>query len=413
MARSETQAANSATRRITALLALAVFINYVDRGNLATAGPLLKSELGLTATQFGVLSSAFFWTYVTGHPFSGWLSERVGARRMLAAGIALWSLATIAMGFSRTFAILLVMRLVLGLGESVIFPCGSQVLSRITGAQGRGRGNGAMIVGMSLGPAFGTFAGGILLATVGWRAIFVVFGTFSLLWILPWLAATKSAAMHKACAPSASTARPRLTEVLAQRSLWGAALGQFAFAYALYLVLSWLPLYLVKQLGFSVGEMAVLGGAVYVLQAGGAAAAGMIIDRQIARGASASLACKGVMAASMLGLAASFAVCTAHNVAAASVAMLAAGFFLGVGPPALFCIAQTFAGPGASAQWVGIQSAFGNSAGIFAPVITGVIVDRTGSFSGAFALGGIVVLLGIVSWIFAVGRVVQVNWRTA
>jgi MFS family permease len=407
-----TPAKNSSTWQITALLALAMFINYVDRGNLATAGPLLKSELGLSATQFGLLSSAFFWTYVAGHPFTGWLSERIGARRMLAAGIALWSLATIAMGFCRTFEVLLAMRLVLGLGESVMFPCSSQVLSRITGKKGRGRGNGAMIVGMSLGPAFGTFAGGLMLATVGWRAIFIVFGTLSLLWILPWLAATRGADMRKVCAASVSGS-PRMTEVLRQRSLWGAAIGAFAFAYALFLVLSWLPIYLVKQLGFSVGGMAVLGGAVYVLQAVGAAAGGSIIDRQLARGVSPSLAYKSVIAASMLGLAISFWLCTAHDVATASAAMLAAGFFLGFGPPALFGIAQTFAGPSASAQWVGIQNALANSAGILAPVITGIIVDRTGSFSGAFALGGIVVLAGTLSWIFAVGRIAEVQWKTA
>src|SRR5579859_3811762 len=100
--------------RITALLALAMFINYMDRGNLATAGPLLKSELRLSATQFGLLSSAFFWTYAGGQPVMGWVSERVGARWMMVVGLGLWSLATVAIGLAQTFAVLFVLRLVLG-----------------------------------------------------------------------------------------------------------------------------------------------------------------------------------------------------------------------------------------------------------------------------------------------------------
>jgi MFS family permease len=395
--------------RITTLLALAMFINYVDRANLATAGPLLKSELHLSATQFGLLSSAFFYTYAGGQPFMGWVSERVGARWMMAAGLGLWSLATIATGLVQTFAVLFALRLLLGLGESVIFPCSSQVLANITDADGRGRSNGATIVGMSIGPAFGTLVGGLLMASVGWRGIFLVFGAVSLLWLMPWLIATGSGDQLESHATQ-QNARPPLRQVLSQRSLWGAAIGHFAFAYALYVVLSWLPIYLVRQLGFSLSGMATLGSSVYLLQACGAAAVGFVLDGRVAAGSSVSVTYKAAMALCTTGLAMSFALCATSNTSISVVAMLSAGFFLGFGCPVIYAIAQTFAGPRASAQWVGIQNALANLAGISAPVITGVIVDRTGSFSGAFMFGGIVLLVGTVAWIFAVGRVSPVQW---
>ena len=83
-------------RAVVLLLGAMIFINYVDRGNLATAGPLIKTELGLSNTAFGLLVSAFFWTYVPAQLLAGWLSQRFCAYRVLAAGLTIWALATIA-----------------------------------------------------------------------------------------------------------------------------------------------------------------------------------------------------------------------------------------------------------------------------------------------------------------------------
>jgi len=105
--------------RVVALLSLAVFINYVDRGNLATAGPLIQDQLGLSNTQLGLLLSAFFWSYVPGQLPAGWLAERLDARRLLAAGLALWALATGLTGLAEGFLTLLIVRVMLGRGRHV------------------------------------------------------------------------------------------------------------------------------------------------------------------------------------------------------------------------------------------------------------------------------------------------------
>src|SRR5579863_64542 len=89
------------------LMSAALFINYVDRGNLATAATLIQAQLHLSATQLGILLSAFFYSYVPAQPAMGWLSERFGAHRILAAGVALWSVATLMTGFAGGFASLL------------------------------------------------------------------------------------------------------------------------------------------------------------------------------------------------------------------------------------------------------------------------------------------------------------------
>jgi sugar phosphate permease len=104
-----------AASRLATLLALAVFINYVDRGNLATAAPVIKTELHLSASQIGILLSAFFWTYAISQLAAGWLAERFPVHRVVAAGFALWSVATILTGAATGFATLLCLRLLLGL----------------------------------------------------------------------------------------------------------------------------------------------------------------------------------------------------------------------------------------------------------------------------------------------------------
>jgi sugar phosphate permease len=112
------------------LLALSVFINYIDRGNLSIAAPLLKGELGLTDSQLGLLLSSFFWTYAMFQIVSGWMVDRFNVNWVIAGGFFLWSAATAATGLIHGFVSLMVLRLILGIGESVAYPSYSKILAR-------------------------------------------------------------------------------------------------------------------------------------------------------------------------------------------------------------------------------------------------------------------------------------------
>ncbi len=93
--------AGRVSTQIVVLLAVAVFINYIDRGNLATAAPLLKGDLGLSTTQVGVVLSAFFWTYTPMLLIAGCMVERFDVHRLLAVALTVWSVATAASGLDR------------------------------------------------------------------------------------------------------------------------------------------------------------------------------------------------------------------------------------------------------------------------------------------------------------------------
>src|SRR5579863_6604075 len=158
------------------LLVLAVLINYVDRGNLALAAPLLKIQWGLTASQLGILFSAFFWTYTALQFVMGIFVDRWGANRMMALGFLVWSLATAITGAAMGFATLLVMRLLLGVGESVTFPACSSICARYLPEDARGFAAGVVNASMRWGSAVGTFGGGLLIAECGWRPTFIGIG---------------------------------------------------------------------------------------------------------------------------------------------------------------------------------------------------------------------------------------------
>src|ERR1043166_3321448 len=109
--RNTQQPLNGKTLGLLLLLSLSIFINYVDRGNLSVAAPLLKQELRLTPSQLGILFASFFWTYSTFQIVSGWLVDRFAVNAVLALGFFVWSMATLATGLVRGFALLLFMRL--------------------------------------------------------------------------------------------------------------------------------------------------------------------------------------------------------------------------------------------------------------------------------------------------------------
>src|SRR5260370_40946779 len=173
--------------RLAFLLALSIFINYIDRGNLAIVAPLLKDDLGLSYSQLGILLSSFFWTYAIFHIVSGWLVDRFPVNWVLALGILLWSAATFGTGLVRGFKLLLAMRLILGIGESVAYPSYSKIISRHFSEFQRGRANSLISAGQACGPAVGTLIGGMLIARLGWRLFFIVLGVATALWLFPLL----------------------------------------------------------------------------------------------------------------------------------------------------------------------------------------------------------------------------------
>ncbi len=393
---------------IVGLLALSVLLNYVDRGAIGVAAPLMKAELGLSATGFGIAVSAFFWVYAPLCLVVGWLCDRFCVYRLFAAGIALWALATVLMGFVEGLALLIFLRLLLGLGESIAFPGSSKIFAAEVPAERRGSANALIGAALAFGPAVGALAGGLILQDYGWRPIFWVFGLVTLLWLVPW---------HFASAPlrSKSMTTPvvdpvPLGHLLRLPALWLMGASHFMSNYGFYFLLAWLPLYLTKTLGYSIAEMTLLTTLSFAAQGVAALAAGRLSDRAVARGADEATLRRTTMIAAHAVVAAAIAgVWFAQGPWQMGACLVLAGIGSGFISVNIYAVAQMFSGPRAAGGWVGTQNALGNAAGIVGPVITGVIVDQLGSYGWAFAIAALVAGTGALWWRWAVPPIRQIE----
>jgi MFS family permease len=396
--------------RVVALLALSILINYIDRGNLAIAAPLLKDELGLSASQLGILLSSFFWTYSVFLPLAGWMVDRFDVKWVMAVGFFLWSAATAITGGLHAFAALLAARLVLGMGETVAYPSSSKILAQYVPEVHRGFANALIVAGVGLGPALGTFFGGMLVASFGWRPFFLVLGFVSMAWLIPWLKWMPRRGAVTAIS-SVGDSSAGFTEILKQRSLWGTCGGLFGVNYVLYFEITWLPFYLMHERHFSLGTMAKIGGLGYLCYAVAAILFGWISDRWIATGATPTLVRKtftgaGVGSAGLLLLG-----CVLAGPTASVILLLMAFACGGICGSNVWAITQTLAGPKTAGRWTGLQNFFGNLAGVIGPALTGFVIDRTGRFFLAFVIMAVVALMAAFSWICVVGPVKQIAWK--
>lgn len=386
---------------LTGLLALLVMLNYADRGAIAIAAPGLKDELQLSALGFGLAISAFSWIYAPAQLAIGWLADRLNVYRLIAAGLMLWAASTMLTAAATSLAMLVGLRLLLGLGEGVAFPAASKIIAGQVPARRRGLANSSLAAALAAGPAAGTFAGGLILAAAGWRMVFLVFGAVTLLWLLPWHFASKPLRKQ-----SAATAGVPMRQVLGRPTVWALGFGLFCANYAFFFLLAWLPLFLVKERGFTILEMTSLTTSVYLVQALGALGFGWLSDRLVAAGRDESRLRKGLMLASLLVTAAAvIGVGTASSTGAIALWLLLAGASMGPAATNCYAIAQIFAGPRASGSWVGAMNAIGNCSGIVGPLMTGWIVDRSGSYLAAFLLAAAVSAVGALWWGLALPRI--------
>ncbi|MEO7241061.1 MAG: MFS transporter [Sphingomicrobium sp.] len=386
------------------LLATSVLLNYVDRGAIGVAAPLMKDELGLTATGFGVAVSAFFWVYAPLCVAAGLLCDRMCVYRLFAAGVTLWALSTLATGFTSGLAMLIVLRLLLGLGESIAFPGCSKIIAAEVPPERRGSANSMVAAAIAFGPAVGTLAGGMIMIAFGWRAIFMIFGLITLMWLMPWQIVSRPL---RAAAIGAPVIAPYpLGRLLRLPALWLMGIGHFFSNYGFYFLLAWLPLWLVKTRGYSIPEMTALTTLGFAAQGIAALALGRASDRWVARGTPEGPLRKSLMAIAQLASAlAIIGIFLAQSTVALAACLIVAGIAASLLSTNLYCLAQMFSGPRAAGSWVGVQNALGNVAGIVGPIVTGLIVDFLGGYGYAFAVAAAVSAFGALWWWLVVPRV--------
>ena len=388
------------------LLGAAVFLNYVDRGAIGIAAPLMKSDLGLSEEAYGVAFSAFFWIYAPVQLFAGWLCDRFSVYKLMAAGILLWAGSTFLMGFAGGFASLLVLRVMLGVGESISFPGSSKIIARHVPKEKRGVANASVAMGIALGPAAGTLAGGMILQSFGWQTIFFTFGIATLVWLLPWRQTVRSL---PTTGYRDEGQRVPLGSLMTKWPLWSMSIVHALGNYCFYFLLAWLPLFLTKSRGFSIGEMTMLATLGYAVQGACALSFGHFSDWWTRSGRSEAACRRWMMVASQsMAAGAILGLAFARDAVTIGILLCIAGAASASLSLNLYAVAQMFAGPRASGTWVGVQNAIGNLSGIIGPIVTGIVVQRAG-YDSAFILTAAIAAFGAAWWAIGVPKIEQVD----
>jgi MFS family permease len=400
---------------IYALLFVMTAINYVDRINLSVASKSIAAAYGLSPGALGLLFSSFSWTYLLCLVPLGVLTDVWGTRLTTAASIVVWSASSMLTGVSANFATLLLTRLGLGIGEAASFPTGLRVVREWAPFRERGAATAMLNAGSYAGPAFGAVFVAWLVTIVGWRGSFVVTGLLGFVWVAFWLAFFRqpeearwltAEERRKILAERDGDGLPKtaatsgtgsLRALLRCRSMWGVALTQGCGVYSQYLFLTWLPNYLQTAKGLPILSSGLYTALPYTIAVVLTIVLSRLSDRMMTGASARSGARRNWVIASMLlssvVLLTPFvdAMWMVEILLTFSITFIATG--LGMNFTLMSDLLQT---PAAAAKAFSILVLGGNVFALFAPIVTGYVVQITGSFTWAFVIAGALLVAGAV-----------------
>lgn len=400
-----------------ALLVLTGTLNYLDRSALSVANASIKNEMGLSLGEMGVLLSAFSWSYAFAQLPVGGLIDRYRPRLVLTVGIFLWSVAQAACGLVRGFGTFIAARVALGIGESPQYPTAARVVSDWFPKERRGLPTGIFNAASPLGTAIAPPLLSVMVVTWGWRAMFVVLGLAGIVVAAIWWQLYRNPqdvsldpAERAVIEPEAVAAptRPAFAEwraLFGHLTTWGMIFGFFGSVYLNWLYLTWLPSYLQIERGMDTIKSGFAAFVPFFCGFIGCLVAGWLSDWLVRRTGSVLGGRKLLIIVAMLGMA-GFTL-PAALVTSNSVALLCisgAVFLANVASVGSWALVSAVAPPRQVASLGALQNFGGFVGGALAPIVTGYVVDATGSFVPAMVIGAAVVTVSAFIYLVAVRR---------
>ncbi len=402
---------------VVALLFAGMLVSYVDRGNLSIAAGAMMRDFRLTPVVMGMLLSAFFWTYGAFQLPAGALVDRIGSRRVYAAAFLLWSLASASIALTRGSTDVLILRLLLGLAESVGPVASLAFIRQNFAGPEQGLPTSIYIAAQNMGPALGTFLGTILIESLGWRFMFAATGLGALVWLPLWLFfAPKDAPRVVAPARAEAPPAPPIAwrELVAGRGFWAMSLAIFMSSYFWYFLLTWVPTYLTAARGFSNLDMGrVLSAALFIMAVLNVGS-GFVADR-LAKRTGAVFKVRLTFAAVAYTCASSLLLLLVLPGQGAVFPVLVVSICtVGIGNSNYWAIAQHIPPARLAGRTIGYLNTLSQIAGAAAPLVTGWILGPTRQFALALAIAGacpifaaLLLLLGGTGGLAASKRVME------
>jgi MFS transporter, ACS family, D-galactonate transporter len=410
---------------IALLLGIGILINAFDRVNLSVSGGALRHEFGMDDVGFGYLLSAFGWTYAIAQIPAGLLLDRFGVTAVGRIGTFCWSIVSLLTAASGSFGMLFGARLGLGLAETPAFPLAAKATGYWFPTGERSAASAIFDAAAKFAIALGVPLVSLILAGYGWRATFLVTGIAGMLFFIAFFVFYRNPAEHAGLThaereylktgaaqiegpPAAGT----IFYLLGQPKLWGLKIGFAAYGFSFFLLVTWLPAYLVRTFG-----MTVLSSGVYVSIPWLVAAiaellvGGFLVDALIKRGLDATRVRKTILVCGMLlGLSIFGATTTRDpNVAIAYISIALAG--LAISAPIAWSLPALIAPRGSVGYVASIANCANLVMAILAPIVAGYILAATGSFTNVFLIAAALLVVGILSYVFLLGRIEPIPER--
>jgi ACS family D-galactonate transporter-like MFS transporter len=387
---------------VVALLTLGVVLAYTDRINLSAALPAIRMSFPLSAEAAGILLSAFFWAYTLLQAPAGWVVDRYGLKWPYAAALFIWSVVTAASALATSLHGLIAVRIVLGAGEAIVIPASMRYIREHFAERERGLPMGILMSGTKYGPAIGAPIATYLVLGYGWRWMFVLNGALCVLWLVPWLLFVTDSQRHVIAAEEPGRKAVSWAALFASPLIWGTCLATFCYMYFVYFCMTWMPTYFKERFGLS---LTASGWFTFMSFAGTgtvAILAGWLADRAIARGGNPVTVRKVfTIAGFVLAFTAVFGAFS-HSTAVTLFLAVFSLSGLGLATANYWALTQTLTPRSVSGRVAGIQNTAANMAGIAAPWITGLLVQKTGSFNTPLIAIGFWLLVGIGCYLFLV-----------
>jgi MFS family permease len=402
-------------------LGFGVLVNYFDRVNLSVSRDALEASFGISAVMFGWLSGAYNWTYAMLQLPSGLLLDRFGVRRVGVISTVIWSVASFAAAMSTGLGGLFGARFLLGIGEAPTFPANAKAIGYWFPKDERSLATAMFDAAAKFSSAIGIPLLGLLLLYFGWRWNFAATGLISLVYFVLFYVYYRNPSEDKLLTDAERNfiarggAQPEdraqaakgapLAYLLRQRRVWGLALGFASYNYTFYLLLTWLPSYLSTALHVDLLRSALYTSVPWLFATvTDLVVGGWLVDALIQRGWNAVRVRQAVLIGGtafglgILGAAHAHTPATALFWISMSIGGLSAASPVGWSIPSLIAPRESVGTVG------GILNLCNQLAGIAAPIVTGYIVQATHSFAWAFLVPTVFLLVGILGYIFLLGR---------
>ncbi|MDR3563598.1 MAG: MFS transporter [Negativicutes bacterium] len=402
-------------RWVLVVVCLVYLITYLDRVNISVAAPLMMKDFNLNKLEWGLVLSVFSWTYASFQIPIGMLSDRLGARPVLAGIVTLWSIMTAATALAWNFSSLLVIRMLFGVGEAGAFPTATRAFSHWIPAVERGFAQGLTHGFARFGGAVTPLIVAVMMAQWGWRFVFYSFAIIGVVWSVGWYywyrdkpsdyqarwGGVNQAEIDLINSGKSDKPKPKLPfkTLMKSPNMWYLCLSYPTYCYVIWIFMTWMPAYLVEARGFGIIKMGIFASLPLLAGTVGDTLGGWLSDKIWARTGRGKFS-RRIVAMTGMFVAAAFmipgALTDSGYMAVFYLACSLFGLEMAVGVYWAVCldVGHEYAGTVS-----GMMNSIGNIGSAASPLVFGAILEYTGSWVYPFLVASALLVIGALLWL--------------